>query len=876
MNRNTAIAVVSVLLVLAVVTHVPWQSDGEEVVHGSTVQFGTDVYHVVTDGDTRKYTDSSLPGNRIYVYGCASLRDGAFEGCKTLLDVYLSPHVGTIGEGTFRGCTSLDFVNAPYVSSIGDGAFEDSSVRRVWMGPALTSIGDDAFRGCYGLQDAMLWRSSVTSIGDGVFADCALRVIDLRGIADISPTAFEGTSPYVQIVTPGQTVRLDGVGRLVMDDGDFFEEVAASRERVRMELCEDIRVEVTGPGGEPVEVKHTKSLSDPWIEFPITAGNDYRIGPATTAVSFPAGLGLDDIVHTSGDGTVVLPVPVLGELEFLGWEIEGMDGYVTELRESDIASLGDIAPVPRFSEATVTFDHGAVSDLTDTSSLPAGTDFTFGGTYPELQPVTGYRHTGWEVDGDTVAPGSAITVYGDHPAVSLWEPTVTYDVVFTDGEGGTYLALQANHGTRADIPSDGPDRDDTLRFTGWSVSGSDTVVDPGSPPAIVSDTVFDPVFETRALRTVTYTDGNGNVLWSHGVRDGRTHTVDPTVPSREGYDFLHWSSDGGVLTGGTGVTVVSDMTLEAVWRQVPVFSLTYHAAGGDVVETHRSGTVVTVFCDGTADGTVLLGWSLSDGSGAVDVVNGDRITLDSDVDLYPVVRPVPQPEPEPEPGPSPGTGSGTPVDPEPGGTPEPEPPVEPGPVPPTDDGADTGDDDPVSGNPIRVTLSIHTGDGDLVLRLRPGDVYTPQAPDDRSDSVFMGWSTSPDGAVTVAPGGSVTLGYTDTSLHAVWAELHDVLLLEHGETVGGYRVTAGSTVTLPGSASDGIPVSGWLCDGEFHSPGSGITVRGDMVLEAVFPTSSGDADADRDGGGGGTTAVAVAAVAGILVAVLAALHLRRS
>ena len=105
------------------------------------------------------------------VYTVTSIRESAFDFCKSLTSIEIPSSVTSIGDYAFRGCDALTSV-----------AFGDNS--------QLTSIGDYAFRGCYILTSIDI-PSGVTSIGNGTFCSCGLTSIEIpSGVTSIGDEAF--------------------------------------------------------------------------------------------------------------------------------------------------------------------------------------------------------------------------------------------------------------------------------------------------------------------------------------------------------------------------------------------------------------------------------------------------------------------------------------------------------------------------------------------------------------------------------------------------------------------------------------------------------------------------------------------------------------
>ncbi len=137
-------------------------------------------------------------------------------------------------------------------------------------------------------------------------------------------------------------------------------------------------------------------------------------------------LGLSNAIEIPGhDGYEQLPDR--DGYEHTGWriayggkeyEVGPADGFVTRNSHTAVSLWKEIP--------TVTFDHSQLTNIVGTdgegvSDLQTSMTIEGNGNYPQLPNTAGYRHTGWEIDGKTVAPTAGLVSEKTHNARSLWE-----------------------------------------------------------------------------------------------------------------------------------------------------------------------------------------------------------------------------------------------------------------------------------------------------------------------------------------------------------------------------------------------------------------------------------------------------------------------
>lgn len=103
--------------------------------------------------------------------------EGAFYGCKKLINVTLPSTLSTLEYRVFRDCTALQRVTSPALcTTIGAQAFRGCSALTGFTFPELvTSIGDEAFRGCTSMGTLDI-SYHVTQIGADAFKDSNLTI----------------------------------------------------------------------------------------------------------------------------------------------------------------------------------------------------------------------------------------------------------------------------------------------------------------------------------------------------------------------------------------------------------------------------------------------------------------------------------------------------------------------------------------------------------------------------------------------------------------------------------------------------------------------------------------------------------------------------
>jgi uncharacterized repeat protein (TIGR02543 family) len=343
---------------------------------------------------------------------------------------------------------------------------------------------------------------------------------------------------------------------------------------------------------------------------------------------------------------------------------------------------------------------------------------------------------GWEIT-DTLPTGLTI-------ASSTAGGTCT-PKTFTDGSGGSLGSGDTSVKIVGTIPYNVSSCTVTVQVTGTSNGTFTNILNPTDPNYSASNvkgllpqgtaslTITGTTPSTVAL-TYDCTTGTGSTAGTTVSPATSVTVADGSGCTRPGYTFAGWNtSAGGTGTSnaaGSSLTLNADTTLYAQWTPVttPVttnVALTYdcNAGTGSTAGTSVSpGTSVTV-ADGsgcTRPGYTFAGWNTSAGGTGTSNAAGSSLTLNADTALYAQWTPVTTPVP----------------------------------------------------TNVALTYDCNGGSGSTAgTSVSPGTSVAVAAGSGctRTNSTFLGWSSSPNGSGTLlAPGDPLTLN-ADTTLYAVWS-----------------------------------------------------------------------------------------------------------
>ncbi|MDR0897303.1 MAG: InlB B-repeat-containing protein, partial [Oscillospiraceae bacterium] len=236
-------------------------------------------------------------------------------------------------------------------------------------------------------------------------------------------------------------------------------------------------------------------------------------------------------------------------------------------------------------------------------------------------------------DAPTVSSTNGYNSYGTVTVYvrATWEPKTTTPETYTitfDANGGSWGVgggdpitsqdFDVNHGSAITQPATNPEWLN-YRFQGWQTEAGDAL-DSGTTEATEDITYF---AQWKEIYTVTFNPNGGQWMAGGNLSAPREKKVDDgeilasnflTDLSRDGYDFLGWSTDDEATTPDffSDTPVTAETELYAVW-QIKTITITFDAAAldaeGDTSPISGNyGTSVTLPTL-TRDDYNFLGWS---------------------------------------------------------------------------------------------------------------------------------------------------------------------------------------------------------------------------------------------------------------------------
>lgn len=116
--------------------------------------------------------------------------------------------------------------------------------------------------------------------------------------------------------------------------------------------------------------------------------------------------------------------------------------------------------------------------------------------------------------------------------------------------------------------------------------------------------------------TVTFNSDGGSAIDTQKVEEGKKVTI-PTIPTKEGYNFVEWTLGGKSFDFDTEIT--KDITLVAKWEKVEdeeetkIYTVTFNTDGGSKISSKKvtEGKTVSKPANPTKNGYTFVNWTLN-------------------------------------------------------------------------------------------------------------------------------------------------------------------------------------------------------------------------------------------------------------------------
>ncbi len=268
---------------------------------------------------------------------------------------------------------------------------------------------------------------------------------------------------------------------------------------------------------------------------------------------------------------------------------------------------------------------------------PESTMVTFGASYDEL-PIptrTGYTFVGWftaAAGGKQVTATTTVSTANGHTLYAQWSVNgvvVTFDYAGADGNNTTLSTTVQFGSSYGNLPA--PTRTG-YTFVGWFTAkeGGSEVTSGTTLKNSAPHTLY--AHWTASTVIVTFNANGGSVTpTSIEVTFGAVYG-DLPVPTRTGYTFVGWFTQGGTLvTKDSLVTATENHELTAYWT-ADTFTVTFDANGGavspDEIAVTFGGTYPKLPIP-TRDGYTFVGWY----NDKKVFESGDEVEITSDIKL---------------------------------------------------------------------------------------------------------------------------------------------------------------------------------------------------------------------------------------------------
>ncbi len=318
-------------------------------------------------------------------------------------------------------------------------------------------------------------------------------------------------------------------------------------------------------------------------------------------------------------------MPTKAGYTFAGWKLNGVDYTFTTMPAENITLIAEwtaLNNIPYTVEHYLEeLDGGYPSTSSENENLMGSNGVTV------TANARGY--TGFTYDPNESGTISSGTVTSDGTLVlKLYYKRNSYNVTW-NGNGGDVDTTGATtgsvkYGATIDSPTNNPTKTG-YAFNDWSgYTGNMTM--PAENITFTAEWIANQY-------TITFNSDGGSEVEAI-TQDYGTEVEAPTAPTKEGFTFAGWKLNGEDYTFTT--MPAEDITLVAVWSDIPTYTVTFNANGGTVVPTYKyvyEGETYGELPVPTNGDQFCLGWYTAQ-SGGTKVTSETVVELAANHTLY--------------------------------------------------------------------------------------------------------------------------------------------------------------------------------------------------------------------------------------------------
>ncbi len=292
----------------------------------------------------------------------------------------------------------------------------------------------------------------------------------------------------------------------------------------------------------------------------------------TYTLTYNANGGSDAPPSQSGSAsyTVSSSKPTRSGYTFLGWATSSSATSASYTAGDKINLIANTTLYAVWKKnPTYTLTYNANGGQNPPSSQSGSTSYTISSTKPTR---SGYTFLGWATSSSATSAsytaGDKINLTANTTLYAVWQKK-TYILAYY-ANGGVGVPTMQNNSTSYTVSSTKPTRSG-YTFLGWATSSSATSASytAGDQINLSADTSLYAVWKKETY-TLTYSANGGT--GEPPIQSGSTNYIVSSIkPTRSGYTFLGWATSNSAsfagYTSGDKITLVSDLTLYAVWKK---------------------------------------------------------------------------------------------------------------------------------------------------------------------------------------------------------------------------------------------------------------------------------------------------------------------